>query len=308
MKPLRPILRENPNERVRALLSSARLDVPPSDWTQRALLAMVPAAGLPETSNVADLAVDDGASATATLAPKPATAIAAKWAAIGAIAGGSLSATIMHAVDKRPESHTALVARAYQQVTADTRRDPEALLHAAREDSQERAAAPEPTIEREADPAAVTQSQPGYSTTHATPRARLFPTGIVMNRKQKPHGAEATNDLPPRTAPTTSLGEEVRSLHRIRQISLERGAVVALDELDRHERQYATPSLGIEAAVLRIDLLWSAGQKSAAQALTQQFLSVHPDCPHTEHVRALLSQNAGHRTRLQPSTVEETVK
>jgi hypothetical protein len=84
----------------------------------------------------------------------------------------------------------------------------------------------------------------------------------------------------------------VRSLNRIRQLSLERSPLVALEELDRHQRQYPSPSLGIEAAVLRMDLLWSAGQKSAAQALAEKFLLAHPDCPHAQHVRSLLSQNA----------------
>ena len=52
MKALRPILRDNPNERVRALLGSAKLDVPPSDWKERMLLSLVPIASVGPISQI----------------------------------------------------------------------------------------------------------------------------------------------------------------------------------------------------------------------------------------------------------------
>lgn len=298
MKPLRPILRDNPNERVRALLSSAQLDVSPSGWRQRALLAVAPA--LPLASDIADLTVDNGADAIASIAPKVtagvAKAIAVKWAAIGAIAGGSLSATVMHAVDKRSELRPTAVANVHRSNPEDERRETTTLLRALRE----RDAVPEPSSVSEPAPAisdrrteATTPSQVGSRSTRSVPMAQRSPIAKVNKLKQEAPPADVTNDLPRQNAPTKSLGEEVRSLNRIRQLSVERTPLVALEELDRHQRQYPMPSLGIEAEVLRLDLLWSAGQKSAAQVLAEKFLSAHPDCPHSQHVRSLLRQNAG---------------
>jgi hypothetical protein len=132
--------------------------------------------------------------------------------------------------------------------------------------------------------------------------------GSGTKQKPEPQRDDVFNDSPPRSLPVASLGNEVRSLHRIRQMSLERGAVVALDELDHHERQYPSPGLGVETAVLRIDLLWAAGQRSAAQTLAEHFLLAHPDCPHAEHVRALLSRKVAPKARSHPSTAEENAR
>ena len=107
----------------------------------------------------------------------------------------------------------------------------------------------------------------------------------------------------------TSLGAELSSLKRIREVSMEWGVLDALDELDRHERRFPTPGLGIEATVLRIDLLWRAGKKSAARALGESFLRDHPDCPHAQHVRTLLGLDSGRPAPLRPrALVEEGTK
>ncbi len=311
MKPLRPILRESPNERVRALLSSAQLDRPPSGWKQRTLLAMLPVACPRPVSNVSELATAKGPGASGAIAPKAATAIAAKWAVIGAIAGGSLSATVTHAVDMRLQSHAAVGANVRH--AADTQLQPPEQLRVTSDASRERTAVPE--VVELANSAAntvapierVAPSQPRPSVNHAVAVERIHPTASELKQKQATRGPDVTDDSATRSTTTSSLGDEVRSLQRIRQVSVAQSPVLALEELDRHERQYPTPGLGIETAVLRIDLLWSAGQTSTAESLAEQFLLRHPGCPHAQHVRALLKQKAARQGRLQdPPAVEST--
>ncbi len=318
MTTCRPILRENPDERVRTLLSSAQLDVPPSGWAQRVLLAAAPAAGLPSPSDPSHLGMGGGAGATAAVAPtlssEVAKAIAIKWAAIGAIAGGSLSATVMHAVDSRSEPHPVVTSNVHRQGTTASSSRVEAPSMAPHQATLEPTVTPVPKPGGEADPALAARVSKGAApsdvpapTNHTAPVARRAATVVSSRQKEESPSAEVTNaladspEVPRQATSPASLGEEVRSLHRIRQVSAERGAVAALAALARHERQYPMPSLGIEAAVLRLDLLWSAGQKPAARTLAEKFLLANPDCPHAEHGRSLLGQGAVRRESAAPA-------
>lgn len=309
MKSLRPILRDNPNERVRVLLSSARLDVPASGWKERTLLALAPVACVAPISQVTSLTPE----AAATVAPKAssgvASAIAVKWAVIGAIAGGSLTASVMYAAQRQSEARPAVTAGASHQSASVAPGQPQSPS------SSERAAersAPEPTPQQAADqddrqhplahntdlPRIDTPSERSLSSTPPQSAHGRFGTGMAIgqgkaraaNSQSGRLGSIDTTARGLRSDEKPSLGEEVRSLQRIRQISMERGSVAALEQLDQHERRYPVPGLGIEAAVLRIDLLWYADQKSAARSLGESFLRRHPDCPHSQHVRSLLGQ------------------
>jgi hypothetical protein len=273
MSEFRPILADDPPDRVKALLSSARIDVPPVQGQTRALAALGLGATLATSAQVSSAAI--AATAGAAKAAGSATGIAllvSKWVAMGVVAGAVASGTVVTA-----RNRAALVSCA----TPEKVSEPPAR--------EERRA---PSHARFGD---VAQEPPAVAPQH---EVRAAPVATTPPARSLPREAPAVGATPEAVQPSPDLGQrptlmaEIGSLDRAQRALAAGQPAAALAALDAHQQQFASPRLGPEAAVLRIQALMALGRTLEARNLGADLLRRDPDGALAQRVRSLLGMPA----------------
>jgi hypothetical protein len=97
--------------------------------------------------------------------------------------------------------------------------------------------------------------------------------------------------LPP-TAKTSEgeLRDEIRLLDGVRASLRSSDPRAALSALDDYRQRFPRGAFGQEAAVLRIEALAVAGQKTAAATLAKAFIAAHPSSPHIDRLRPIAGE------------------
>ena len=104
--------------------------------------------------------------------------------------------------------------------------------------------------------------------------------------------AVAVTSLPrPTVSSTGSLAEELGTLERARAFLAAEQPAMALQVLDAYARQFPHGAMGSEADVLRVEALFKAGDRPAAERAAGGFLRDHPGSPYASRVRSLLGAN-----------------
>jgi hypothetical protein len=138
--------------------------------------------------------------------------------------------------------------------------------------------------------------------------AAAAPAILPAARPSEPPGAPVDTALPAdevseaKTAPApqiaqpaaaTTLADEVAALQIARTALAAHDPSGAIVALDRYKSRFPSGKLGPEATVLRIDALNQRGDRAAAAALGDRFLSAHPRSPYADRVRSILSAPKG---------------
>jgi hypothetical protein len=259
---LRPIVQDDPTERERALLGSARLDSPPAGSREGVLAAL----GLAAVTTTAGA----GAAVTATTGG---VAVVVKWLVVGAIGGGiTLGAVFAMRPSTRPgASHPVAGVAAAQ--------------HADEPGPGAAGALKEPP----APPAspALPEALGDVPSEPLAPAARVPDPAVARSAPAAP----VPSASPPAIASGSQarLAAEVAALQRTRQSLASGEPAAALRSLDDYDQRFAQPILGPEAMVLRIEALIAAGRVDIARQIAGGMLAAQPDSPYARRVRSLLA-------------------
>ena len=241
--------------RTRALLRAGKAESSPDGFSERLLASVAGAAAASAVTSAAAASFGSGAKlggavAGAGSSSGAAASIvlgAAKWVAVGVVAGGILAASADLALSPRRETANAL----------------------AKTDARLVRPTPPRTQAPPASPASPAEP------TAANPRA----LGLVKEKG----GSVATA---PNSARASQLGHEVELIDRVRRALAAGNTSLALSELTAYERVSRTGVLDREARVLRIQALRDAGDAAGAQQLTARYLADFPDDAHALRLRA----------------------
>lgn len=97
----------------------------------------------------------------------------------------------------------------------------------------------------------------------------------------------AAPHLHPSAAPSSALTDEVAAVDAAREALAAGNAALAIQALDRHDRDFPNALLGPEVTVLRIEALAKSGDRAGASRLGAAFLAAHPRSPLANRVRSL---------------------
>jgi len=301
---LRPLLESSDDELERALLGSARADLPrPLGLrktalalglalpTANALAAAIPAAGaVGAASGTALSSTVTGGAATGGASGVVGTAAgAATFGALGkSLLGGALvSFMALTAYDQtlgaRPQQ-SAPVAN----VAGPAVREPKS------------AGAPpagplslvEPVPQVEA-PAAESPVPAVGSRRASSSVAALAPTQDERARVAAPaNGAFApeVRAQPAQASTSASLAAEIRILDQTRAALAAGDAAQARRLLDAYAASRHSATLAQEAALLRVRLLLTLGQRPAAAELARRIIAEHPESAHVDSLRSLATE------------------
>jgi hypothetical protein len=133
----------------------------------------------------------------------------------------------------------------------------------------------------------------------SAPHAVAPPPPAVAPLQDEPAAAKQEALPTPREAPgprssspaakasPASLADEVAQLKKAK-LALESGnSRLALAELATYSQRFPRPTLGTEAAVLRIEALSRSGDAKRAKALAESFVARHPNSPYAARLRSL---------------------
>lgn len=99
--------------------------------------------------------------------------------------------------------------------------------------------------------------------------------------------APATSTVPSSKQNQGSLADEVAQLQKAK-LALKAGSPrQALAELTTYAQRFPRPTLGAEAAVLRIEALSQSGDGARAKTLAESFLAKNPNSPYAARLRSL---------------------
>jgi hypothetical protein len=124
--------------------------------------------------------------------------------------------------------------------------------------------------------------------TSLTAPSALAPSPPSRARHQQQQQSTARDASKASNASRPTLAEEVALLDSARRSLINGNAAGALTALDKHGRDFASGSLGAEAAVLKIDAMVARGDRAGAAAAARAFLAAYPQSPHAGHVRDVL--------------------
>jgi hypothetical protein len=123
----------------------------------------------------------------------------------------------------------------------------------------------------------------------AEPAAAPEPVAIpepVQSASEEPKKAKVAAAAPQQ--PKSTLAEEVAALDKARE-ALGSDPARALEALEKHQKEFARGALGPEAMELRIEALAAKGDRAAATALANEFLSKYPTSPLASRVRSVVA-------------------
>lgn len=208
-------------------------------------------------------------TAPATAMVAPSLALAAKWVAVGTLAGVTLAGgvnAIATRVDTPPPVPVAAPLRPWT-VPSSTAAAPPVV--------------PEPaaTPEAAADVAPPVVAQQPVS----------MPAPVVATPLAEARGAAPpTLRLPERPG----LAGEVANIDAARRALAAGDAGTALQQLEHYYSRARTGTLDREAQLLRIDALLRAGQTQRAHQLAEHYLASYPQDPHAARLRGLVGDRS----------------
>ena len=89
---------------------------------------------------------------------------------------------------------------------------------------------------------------------------------------------------------SSSIAAELALLDAARRALSDGNSQLALERLDRFQRQFPAGALREEALVLRVSSLIQAGQRAAGIALGREYMSTYPHGPHQSKIEALIDE------------------
>jgi hypothetical protein len=123
------------------------------------------------------------------------------------------------------------------------------------------------------------------------------PTGAAVAQPGRASSLGRKETTQPTPAPSQpDLTREIASIDAAR-VALRRGAASeALEALDRYDAEHThAGSLKLEATALRIEALFSHGDRAPARALAHTFLTRHPKSPYAAAIRKLVASDRAAR-------------
>ncbi|MBN2193045.1 MAG: hypothetical protein JW751_09535 [Polyangiaceae bacterium] len=111
------------------------------------------------------------------------------------------------------------------------------------------------------------------------------PSEVPKRAIRKPRPTPA-----PRTAPSASIADELKSLDAARSALSAGNPAGALTRLDEHARRYPRGGLALEAEVLRIEALAQSGNRAAAATRARAFVARYPTSVFTPRVRRIAGE------------------
>jgi hypothetical protein len=150
--------------------------------------------------------------------------------------------------------------------------------------------APIPSVVREQIAAAPTEPAPAAEAPPQVMGVAVAQPGRASSLGRK----DTTTPVPAPSQP--DLTREIASIDTAR-VALRRGAASeALEALDRYDAEHASAgSLELEATALRIEALFSHGDRAPARALAHRFLTRHPKSPYAAAIRKLVASDRAGR-------------
>jgi hypothetical protein len=265
---LRPILHDDPTHGEKRLLDSTRMDVPPSSSKARTLAALGVAAAATTAAGTGTAAT--GATVLLTAAKVLAVVAVGGVVAFGAVRGASRS---------RPEAPGPASTASGASVEKVTDRvSPTGGLQL-------------PAVERASAPVAsdVPPSAPGPIArdpvaVKATSPAKRPTPGIPV----APSGPDEPTPAPATAGSPTTLAAEIAALEAVRGALASGDPSASLRSLDDYDRRFASPALGPEAAVLRVQSLLALGRVDEAHKLGERLLAEQPGTAYSQRIRSLL--------------------
>jgi hypothetical protein len=265
------------------LFESLKRDEPPVKGRHVVAAAL----GLGSAAITGATAAEGAAIGTAALKASPLLLV--KWVGIGTVAGVISVGAIHHAMTPPAPAPRPIATVASGPVAKSL--DPIA---------RHELALPEPTPEstpvesapREAAPVAPQPTRSLHHAAEITP-SPPSPRPVVANLSDTSLGAPmpVPQPAPAATVTPSALAAEVAWLDQARAAVSAKNGAHALDVLGQYTRQFPSGTLSLEARVLRIEALYSAGSDGAAAALARDFLASHPTSTHATHVRRLLAEH-----------------
>lgn len=319
------LLEDELDEFERALLRSARSDEPDVRAIARAAVALGVATSTLTVAagSAAAGTVSAGSTAVGTFSKLGALSVI-KWLSIGVVGGLVTTSGVeiaRNAIGPRPSEAAAAISTAQTisrrpagQSTSDlspipvppTPADPIAEPPAAPPVAAfadirtlgANGAADVPASETNGTPARSAppkgaRSEPGVSPESASPAA---PPARATAAPLSTAAPTAAFEAPPANAAreaagVASIAEETAMLERTRRALASGSASTALLELDTYDQRARARALGAEAAVLRVEALLQAGQRSSAVALAQRLLAAQPHGPHANRLRSIVASS-----------------
>lgn len=283
MNELRPLLETSDDELTRALLDSARDELPTAASLRDAALALgltlgsakALAATLPSVSAAghagvgATASVSGGASGAATAVGSTSLLVLGKTMALGALASFVALSTLERAVPSREVEagpRRSVTTQPASTVTAATPAPAPAVPDGPALASPEvvESTAAQVTTVRKANPAAAAPASPAPQSPLAPARAAFALPAASAER------AAAM------ASPSASLAAEIRLLDQVRAALSNRDFGQAGRLLDTHASR-PSQVLAREATRLRVQLLLASGQTAAARALARRDVAQHPE-------------------------------
>lgn len=244
------------NALARAMLQSARTDIPPDGARERAVLAL-------------------SASLSATTAAAAASNLSATSATSGAsgISGVTALKLVLAIVTGAVGVGVVVIAIALHRPPATQPLTPVQVATPTTTSAELECAAPEATTEPTSNAPAIAERRP---TTALPPASAPVAPPIAVS--------------PIATAPMEAapdIAGEIKQLDQARAaVASDPGRAQAA--LDAYARRFPHGALGPESTLLRIQVLLADGNRAAAAALANQFLAANPTSPYAARVRSLL--------------------
>ncbi|HYQ17087.1 MAG TPA: hypothetical protein VEQ58_15050 [Polyangiaceae bacterium] len=295
-----PLLESSEDELERALLLSARDDMPSRSGLQDTALALGLAAPAAKALADALLSAKAASAATASSATASSAALSATApAAIGAAASVGSAATIAKFLVGGALVSFVSVA------TLDHVLTPSAAPVASQAQSKNRPVTPAPQL----DDAPLAPLPRGGELVEATESPSSAPADVEHRKSasKRPSAPEAAAVSAPvaaaapsnaafaapssAAAPSNaSLAAEIRLLDRTRA-ALAAGDAAGADRLLRsYDASRPSGVLSQEANLLRVRLLLAQGNRPAAAALARRIIAQHPESTHVESLRSLAAE------------------
>ena len=307
MTELRPLLESSNDDLERSLLQAVKAELPAGLGLRTTALALG-LAGPTADALAASLAATGalshaGLQATSTVATSSA---ATSSAATSSGAVGAVGTVSLGVVGK------SLIGGALVSFLALTTLD-HSLRSSSSPQARPTARAAGPTVASSARPAASALPTPPQAPTTADVPAlppvasvvapasgrpstsRLAPSEAAPSINAAP--ANAAFSLPPRpeqalpgASSNASLAAEIQLLDQVRAALAQGNAARAGQLLDRYASNRPSAVLAQEAALLRVRLLLSRGQRPAAAELARRIIHEHPESAHVDSLRGLAAE------------------
>ncbi len=247
----------------RTLLKSARCDAAPRHGARNAAIALSAAASQLSAPSAAAAPVPSTAGADAALGAKVGTLGTLKWLSIGAVAGALAGAGVMASVQRAPVARSAVAPPPVAAPAATGT----AIASVA-------VTAEEPKVSAVEPPPAVAP---------ATPRPKAAVAAPSTSIAAEAPAPAAASDV------RSTLAAEAAAIDRARRALAAGAPDKAIELLDRYESESPTHALAPDAQALRVQAEKARGNSALAKQLAKKFLDSHPNDPHAERVRRVMS-------------------